>query len=350
MGANWAAARAKGDAVSVRAGPRHGGDTALMDARRDAFSAGAGVANCTPAASPRCGGKEPRRRSRTTFEAAGRGIPRRLRGTNADQSRQPRQRRCAGGHATNTGDSRSVPGRGGGEAGDARRGEGVVRTSSGVPKAPGGTVRGEGETRGGGRGGGCGASRGEFSGAQHRAGRAEGGVGGGARGATGVGVGGACLAENVKGAAANANAVGIEAGTRRCEERRARRRRGRTSRCGSIGARCAQTRRHHGGRPRRGRGSAERSTETRKSGTPRVVRRAGLVLSDDVYGGATRGSVERRGRTKGASLVHDSPRRTGFESGGTRSRAHRLRRDAGGAGERVSRVEQFPRWVGDSRR
>ena len=43
----WAAARA-GDAVSVRLCLAHGGDTALMDARRDAFSAGAGVANCTP--------------------------------------------------------------------------------------------------------------------------------------------------------------------------------------------------------------------------------------------------------------------------------------------------------------
>ena len=43
----WAAARA-GDAVSIDLCIQHGGDLKLMDARRDAFSAGAGVANCTP--------------------------------------------------------------------------------------------------------------------------------------------------------------------------------------------------------------------------------------------------------------------------------------------------------------
>lgn len=43
----WAAARA-GDADSVALCVRHGGDLKLMDNRRDAFSAGAGVANCTP--------------------------------------------------------------------------------------------------------------------------------------------------------------------------------------------------------------------------------------------------------------------------------------------------------------
>jgi hypothetical protein len=43
----WAAARA-GDGISIELCVAHGGDLKRMDARRDAFSAGAGVAACTP--------------------------------------------------------------------------------------------------------------------------------------------------------------------------------------------------------------------------------------------------------------------------------------------------------------
>ena len=95
------------------------------------------------------------------------------------------------------------------------------------------------------------------------------------------------------------------------------------------------------------RGSAERSTER-----PKVSHREAQFRRGSAPRRCLRRSNSRicgtAGTDEGCVARPRSPRRTGFESGERAARAHRLRRDAGGT--ETSESERRERWVGDSRR